>query len=159
MMCTQDTVLDVLGLFRGVGLSKVPDNEDAHQWLRVLNDVPAVLFEMAAEHYLKTPIEVKGHLRGVRYCPTGAGGVVPGAVSSLVMMAPSHTTATATAPSPNTATRWMMMGLCNGMRPRIALHQGKYSVTVSLGGTSHTNTQPSTQAHCPSTSPANGSPP
>jgi len=72
MMCTQDTVLDVLGLFRGVGLSKVPDNEDAHQWLRVLNDVPAVLFEMAAEHYLKTPIEVKGHLRGVRYCPTAA---------------------------------------------------------------------------------------
>jgi hypothetical protein len=34
--------------------------------------VPAVLFEMAAEHYLKTPIEVKGHLRGVRYCPTAA---------------------------------------------------------------------------------------
>ena len=64
MMANEQTIIDILSLFRGVGLSKVPDNDDAHQWVRVLSDVPEALLHMAAEHYLRTPVESKGQYAG-----------------------------------------------------------------------------------------------
>ena len=70
MMANEQTIIDILSLFRGVGLSKVPDNDDAHQWVRVLSDVPEALLHMAAEHYLRTPVESKGRMQGVSFCPT-----------------------------------------------------------------------------------------
>ena len=70
MMANEQTIIDILSLFRGVGLSKVPDNEDAHQWVRVVSDVPEALLHMAAEHYLRTPVESKGRMKGVSFCPT-----------------------------------------------------------------------------------------
>jgi hypothetical protein len=72
MMVNEDTIIEVLQLFRGVGLKGTPPEEDARHWVRVLADVPAVLLHMAAEHYLRTPEDDKGKLKGRRFCPSAA---------------------------------------------------------------------------------------
>lgn len=69
---TPDDVLETFRFFKGAGLKSVPHDEDAGAWLRVLADVPAALLHLAAEYYLRTPVEQNGVLKGRKWCPSSA---------------------------------------------------------------------------------------
>lgn len=70
-MTTTTDIIDCFGYFSGVGLKSVPHAEDADHWLRVLSDVPAGLLHLAADHWIRTPVEDKGgNLRGQKWAPS-----------------------------------------------------------------------------------------
>ena len=65
-----DAVLRCFDFFRSCGLKSVPEDADAAQWHRVLSDVSDELLVIAAEHWVRTPIESKsGKLTGRKWAP------------------------------------------------------------------------------------------
>lgn len=65
-----DAVLRCFDFWRSCGLKSIPDDVDAAQWHRVLSDVSDELMVIAAEHWVRTPIEGKGgKLIGRKWAP------------------------------------------------------------------------------------------
>ena len=67
---TPDDISETFRFFKGAGLKSVPHTDDVGAWLRVLGDVPAALLHLAAEYYLRTPVEQNGVLKGRKWCPS-----------------------------------------------------------------------------------------